>query len=96
MLAIYKKGKETIVDVLQVNEVFITARGQLKLGVEAPKVVKDKYIGNYLDWDKHFELSFASIIYHEPLHINFDDDGNDAYRKVVEKGLKIARNIASK
>jgi len=93
MLAVYTRGKETIVDVLRVNEAFIDDRSKLKLGVEAPKVVKDRYIGDYLDWDKHFELAIGSLLYHEPLHSDFHSDGNDAYRKVVEKGLKIARKL---
>jgi len=93
MLAVYTRGKETIVDVLRVNEAFIDDRGKLKLGVEAPKVVKDRDIGDYLDWDKHFELPIGSLLYHEPLHSDFHSDGNDTYRKVVEKGLKIARKL---
>ncbi len=56
VLAIYTRRKETIVDVLCVNEAFIDDQGKLKLGVDAPKVVKDRYIGDHLDWDRHFEL----------------------------------------
>lgn len=93
MLAVYTRGKETNVDVLRVNEAFIDERGKLKVGVEAPKVVKDRHIGDYLDWDKHFELPIQSLLYHEPLHSDFHSDGNDAYRKLVEKGLKIARKL---
>ena len=93
MLAVYRRGKETIVDVLRVNEAFITDRGKLKLGVEAPKVVKDRHIGDYLEWDKHFKLPVDSILYHEPLHADFHDDGDDAYRKIVKKGLKLARKL---
>jgi len=93
MLAVYTRGKETIVDVLRVNEAYIDDHGKLKLGVESPKVVRDRYIGDYLDWDKHFELPIESLLYHEPLHSEFHYDGNDAYRKVVEKGLKIASKL---
>jgi len=93
MLAIFNRGKETVVDVLRVNEAFIRDRGKLKLAVEAPKVVKDRHIGDYLDWDKHFELPIDAILHHEPLHANFHDDGNDAYRKIVEKGLKLAKKL---
>ena len=93
MLAIFIRGKNTIVEVLRVNEALITERGKLKLGVEAPKVVKDRHIGDYLDWDKYFELPFDAILHYEPLHTNFHDDGNDAYRKVIEKGLLLANNL---
>ena len=95
MLAVYKRGKETIVDVLRVNEAVLTDTGKMGLGVEAPKLVKDRYIGDHLEWDKYFELALDSILYHEPLHADFHNDGNDAYRKVVENGMKIARRIAS-
>jgi hypothetical protein len=100
MLAVYTRRKETIVDVLRVNEAFIDDRGKLKLGVEAPKVVKDRDIGDYLDWDKHFELPIESLLYHEPLDPEFYSHdaegygpGNRAYRALVEKGLKIARDL---
>ena len=93
MLAIYRHGKETVVDVLRVNEAFINDRGKLTLGVEAPKVVKDRDMGDYLDWDRHFELSREKLLHFEPLHPNFHDEGNEAYRRVVERGLKIARKL---
>lgn len=100
MLAVYTRGKETIVDVLRVNEAFIDDRGKLKLGVEAPKVVKDRYVGDHLDWDEHFELPIESLLYREPVDPDFythDAEGygpgNKAYQKIVEKGLKIARKL---
>jgi len=93
MLTVYTRGKRTIVDVLRVNEALITNRGKLKLGVEAPRAVKDPLIGDYLDWDKHFELPVESILYHEPLHADFHDAGNDAYQEVVKKGMKLARKL---
>jgi hypothetical protein len=100
ILAIYTRRKETIVDVLRVNAAFIDVRGKLQLGVEAPKVVKDRYIGDHLDWDKHFELPIEALLYHERLDPEFythDAEGygpgNKAYRKLVERGLKIARKM---
>lgn len=100
MLAVYTRRNETIVDVLRVNEAFIDGRGKLKLGVEAPKVVKDRYVGDHLDWDKHFELATESLLYHEPVDPDFYNHdaegygpGNNVYRKLVEKGLKIARKL---
>lgn len=93
ILAIYTKGKETIVDVLRVNEAFIDARGKLKLGVEAPKLIKDRHIGDWLDWDKHFELPVASLLHYEPLHADFHDDGIPAYKAVIERGLAQARSM---
>lgn len=93
MLAVYRRGGETVVDVLRVNEALIDGRGKLKLGVEAPKVIKDRHIGTYLDWDRHFELPVGSLLYHEPLHPNFPDDGLTTYQKTVERGLRVARNL---
>ena len=93
MLAVYRRGKEIIVDVLLVNEASINDRGKLILGVEAPKVVKDRHIGDYLDWDKHIELPVDSVLHCEPLHPDFHSDGNEAYRKAVEKGLRRARDM---
>jgi hypothetical protein len=63
ILAIYSRRKDTLVDVLRINEAFLDVRGKLKLGVEAPKVVKDPDIGVHLDWDRHFELPIESLFY---------------------------------
>ena len=93
MLAVYRKGKGVVVDVLRVNEAFIDNKGKVKLGVAAPKVVRDRDIGNYLEWEKDFELSLARLLYHEGLHSEFFRDGLDEYRRVVEKGLSIAREM---
>lgn len=93
MLAIYRHGKEIVVDVLRVNEAWIDDRGKLRLGVEAPKVVKDRHVADYLDWDRHFELLREKLLHFEPLHRDFHDDGNDAYRRTVERGLKLARKL---
>jgi hypothetical protein len=93
MLAIYRRGKEIVVDVLRVNEAFIDNRGKLRLSVEAPKVVKDQDIGDLLDWDEHFELLREELLHFEPLHAGFHADGNDAYRQTVERGLKLARKL---
>jgi hypothetical protein len=80
-----------------VNETFITDRGKLKLGVAAPKATRDRYLGEYLEWDEDFELDIDSLLYHEPLQPDFyehDIEGfamaNQKYRKIVEKGLRIA------
>ncbi len=93
MLAIYRHGKAIVVDVLRVNEAWINERGKLVLGVAAPKVVKDRHIGDWLDWDRHFELSREKLLHFEALHREFHDEGNDAYRRTVERGLKVARKL---
>jgi hypothetical protein len=100
ILAVYVYRKETIVDVLQVNGAYIHDRGKLILEVAAPKVIKDRYIGDHLEWDKNFELPIESLRYHEPLPQDFyehDAKGfqraNKAYKETVEKGLKIARKL---
>jgi len=96
MLAIYDRGKNTIVDVLEVNDAYIdgTRKKKLKLCLAAPKVVKDRHIGNYLEWEREFELPLEKLLHYEPLHSDFCNDGNDAYKKVVERGLKTAKRMA--
>jgi hypothetical protein len=93
ILAVYSHRKQTIVDVLRVSQSYIDDRGKLRLVLEAPKVVKDRHIGDYLDWVKELEIPITALLYHEPLHPDFHSDGNDAYRKIVERGLKIARQM---
>lgn len=94
ILAIYRRDKEIVADVLRVNEAWINERGKLMLSVEAPKLVKDRHIGEHLDWDRHFELSREKLLYFEPLHRDFHEDGKDAYRQIVKRGLKLARKLS--
>jgi hypothetical protein len=94
MLAIYTEGRETVVDVLYVSDVFIDPDDGLCLDVEGPDVIKGSYKGgNRLIWDQRFDLPIKSLHYHEALHRKFDSDGNHAYRKAIQKGLKIARKL---
>ena len=91
VIAVYLKRKETIVDVLFVNQAEVNEKGKLRLLVAAPKVVKDRDIGDWLIWDKEFELPIESLLHFEPLHPEFHHAGNEAYRTAVERGLTIAR-----
>src|ERR1700683_2170258 len=78
MLAIYKQRTGIVVDVLQVNEAIITKRGKFRLGVAAPKVRKDRYLGKLLEWERCFELSIESLLYYEAMPRDFyvhDCDG---------------------
>ena len=95
MLAIYERGKETIVDVLTVDDVCIEGakKKKLKLYVCAPKLVKDKHIGDYLEWEQCFTLSIEKLRYYEPLRADFDTAGLAAYQKVVKRGMKEARKL---
>jgi hypothetical protein len=100
MLAIYRSGKATVVDVLCVNGAFVTEKGKLRLDVAAPKRINDPDIGEHLDWDRGFELPVESLLYHEPLQKDFyrhDSEGfakaNRKYQQIVENGLKIARKL---
>ena len=100
MLAIYKHGEEIVVDVLQVNEAAITGRGRLRLGVAAPKVSKDRYIGKFLEWEKCFELPIELLLYYEPMVREFYvhdregyEPGNKHYRAAVIRGLRMARKL---
>ena len=95
MLAVYDRGKNTVVDVLRVEDAFIhgKVKKKLKLTVSAPKRIKDRYIGEYLDWDRTFDLPFEKVRYHEPLHADFHDDGICVYQATVERGLDIAKKL---
>ena len=100
MLAIYRYKNEIVVDVLRVNEAWINERGKLVLSVEAPKVVKDRHIGQYLDWDRYFELPREKLLQYEPLCADFYTHdstgfgpGNKAYQQAVQRGLKLARKL---
>ncbi|MDA1053799.1 MAG: hypothetical protein O3C40_25400 [Planctomycetota bacterium] len=93
MLAVYQKGKERIVDVLQVAGAELSDRNKLRLSLVAPVARKDRYTGDWLDWDKIFELPIEKLLYFEPLNAKFSDAGLDGYKKAVERGLKIAKKL---
>lgn len=95
ILAIYSKGAETIVDVLRVNDVSIEGQKTkgLKLEVESPKRIKDKDIGDYLEWDRGFNLTIDKLLHSEVLPKDFYDSGIPGYQKVIDRGLKIAQKL---
>jgi len=93
MLAIYQKGKQRIVDVLQVDQAELTNRSKLRLSLVAPVVRKDRHIGDWLEWDKSFELPIEKLLYFEPLTADFMHAGLDAYKKAVARGLKVAKSM---
>ena len=71
----------------------INDRGNLKLAFIAPKLVRDRYIGPYLDWDKSFEICAQDLLYYELLGPNFRDTEIDDYTAAVRRGLKIAKRL---
>ena len=95
VLAIYTKGKETIVDVLMVYDTELkgTKKYKLKLLMVAPKLRKDRHIGDYLEWDREFSIPFEKLLHYEILPNDFEAKGIPAYQKVIKKGLKTAKRL---
>jgi len=93
MLAVYKRGKKVVVDVLRVNGALINGRGKLALETEAPKRRKDRHLGEYLEWDRCQEIPVAKLLHYEPLHREFHDEPLGVYKRTVQKGLKIAKKL---
>jgi hypothetical protein len=103
MLAIYKRGKSVVVDVLEVNDAFVADNGIIRLDVAAPKRVREhagwngskKVYCTSLEWEQTFELPLTALQHHEPLP-DFDPgdeyDNFDGYRRAVERGLKKAHD----
>lgn len=95
ILAIYRKGQNTIVEVLRVNNAYIEGQRKktLKLHVMAPRVKKDKVFGDYLERGRDFEIPIHKVLYTEPLPPNFRRQGIPAYRQAIERGLEIAKKL---
>lgn len=95
MLAIYQRGKNTIVDVLLVIDAVIDGARtkKIRLTVAAPKLIKERDIGDWLDWETEFALPLEKLLHYEPLHTDFCGDGIPAYQQVVKRGLKIAKKL---
>lgn len=95
MLAIYRRGKSTIVDILEVYDadiVEVRKKPTLKLRVLAPKLVKDRWIGEYLEWEKEFELPIHNLLWCEALSPDFHELGLETHQHAIERGLEIARS----
>lgn len=93
MLAIYEDKKGIVVDVLQVNEAYINGHGKLVLSVAAPEVVKDRDIGTLLEWEDHFELPLSRLLHYEDLRPGLHFADIEGYRRIVERGLKLAKKL---
>lgn len=93
MLAVYREGKGLVVDVLLLSGSFLDSRRGLMLSLESPRIIKDKHIGDYLEWDEGFDLPSAYLVYYEPLNPEFYREEYEAYQRVVKRGLKIARKL---
>ena len=94
MLAIYQRGKDIIVDVLRVLGADINKRKKVVLDVQAPKVVKDPDIGRVIEWEREFTLPLEKLLYFEGLGRDyFLPDDLEKYKKLVERGLKIAKKF---
>lgn len=92
-LAIYRGKKSIMVDVLRINEAWFNKKKQLILGVVSPIRRKEKYIGEYLEWDRDFELPAADLLWHEPLVKDFWERGVEKYQETVRRGLRRARDL---
>lgn len=97
LLAVYEWRSEIVVDVLLVNEAYVTTRGKLKISVAAPKRRQEKHLGVIFEWERDFDLPIEALLHYEPLHSKFDHEivsnGVDVYRSVIEHGLKMAKKI---
>jgi hypothetical protein len=101
MLAIFRRRKDIIVDVLQVSEAMLDDRRGLVLHVVEPHRTRDKIdVGesvNLIEWEDEFELKRSELVYFEPLSVDFDgqcvEDGYPEYHRVVKRGLTIARQM---
>ena len=95
VLAIYNKGKETIVDALMVYDTELTGtkKFKLKLMMVAPKLRKDEHIGDYLEWDREFSIPLDKLLHYEMLPNDFETQGIPAYQKAVKRGLKTAKRL---
>lgn len=71
----------------------MTERNKLRLSLVAPVSRKDRHIGDWMEWDKPFELPIEKLLYFEPLTADFMHAGLDDYQKTIEHGLKIAKKL---
>lgn len=97
ILAIYKKGQRTIVDVLRVRDAYIEGERKktLKLHVVAPKIKKDEVFGDYIEkGGQNFRIPIHRLLYSEPVPPTFlRRQEISTYRQLIERGLQIAKTL---
>jgi len=91
ILAAYARGNSTIVDVLQVNHAEIGTRRKVVLTLASPKVTKDRHAGDFLEWEREFDIPVDAIVFHEVLREEPDIFDLAGYKRLVERGLKRAK-----
>lgn len=102
VVAVYERGKKTVVDVLAVGEVEVIETkktAKVKVWFEAPKFMRDRYIGEHILWGETnpFGLETTKILWHQIFARNFSGIREglkiQEYRKAVEKGMKVAEKL---
>jgi len=89
MLCIYRRGKDTVVDVLECRGASGEKRG-LRLHFATPTYDKQLEL---LDWDKDIEIREQDLLWYAPLDRELYGYDLKAYGKTVAAGLKIARQV---
>lgn len=93
VLLIYERGKNIIVDVVEVCGTEFDSKDKIKVCFVAPKLRKDQYLGTYLEWEKEFSVRPNKILHHELITQEIDFMDTDRYQKCVETGLQIAKKF---
>jgi hypothetical protein len=92
-LLVFQRGKDTIVDAVEISGAEFDKNKKIKLQFYSPKLKNDRHLGEILEWERSLVLRPNKIIYHEKIEpeINFDDLLR--YERLVERGLKIAKDL---
>ena len=95
LLATFKRGGKVGFDLLCVLDAEIVGdkKKHLSLFVAAPKIARDREFGDYLEWEKEFDLKIEHLLHFEPTN-EPDMYDIDRYKAVVAWGLEQAKRFS--
>ena len=84
---IFQRGKNTISDVVEFEEVLVEGKSKLflKVGLLLPKRYKNKSEGDHIEWEKEVKIKPSQILFMEEFHESIDIFDVQRYDSLVEK-----------
>ena len=93
---IFQRGKSTISDVAEFEEVLVEGKKKLflKIGLTLPKLYKNKSEGDHLEWEKEVRIRPSQILFIKELQDTIDIFDVQRYDLVVDTLKSKAASLA--
>lgn len=91
-LAVFRQRGEVKADVLAASGASIKGKG-VELSFSAPKIVKDRDIGDYVEFDRDVNLKPEDLLHFEVIKFDDIDATPEDYLVLVKRGQKLAKRF---